>query len=1129
MQCPRCSSMNEAGAQICARCGTWLWIGADGAAPIPAQGFIQQDGIASAIHPIEGTWREDEQGLAPPDRDERPGWLAQAMQESGQANPSGAPPPGTPPSVYGAMPGEMRGLPSGPQDGSPQQGPSMPRGYSGSPVPWPGGSGGNAGHSGPMGTGGNAPPWPASSPFQSSSDLGQGSSISGEPSRPSMPNRFGQQPPSLSPGLPAAGSPAWSAPNQPPYLSDPNAGYFGSAQGNPSNMPFATGGSSKGLSGPNMGAAPFQGRELQPVGDQSAMLVQALGPGTLLKSGRYRLIQRFHPQQLAYAQRDEPPLMVASDMEVASGRVLVQELLLNSVRPEDTDNTRRLIAQRMQQLAQTGSVPRLVDHFGERRRHFLVFEMPDGETLAERLQRAHGPLEETVAINFALQALDALAGFERQLPAFIHGNICPANIVVRPGGQVILVGCSPTLLLHPDGRVEHGAAGGILGYAAPEQVRGQANVRSDLFSLCATLHHAVTGIAPASRPNAILAPARRINPNISLELEEMLGHGLRPSPTQRYQSAAELRQSLLPLASGQGTHVPEELRGDAGAAMLAPVRDAHGRLVLPRQRVSQNPLMVAAIIFMLIVLVGGGTLLTFSLRSSFNANIPPTPTPNDLVNLFQSQGVALSDGTFIFDTKRPDNDLKQRGARAIATGDLATAESDFQSALSADPSDAEAAIYIQDLQILKKHQAFVTVVAAVAFGQDDAAARAELQGVYMAQERINRYRTLPANLLLSVQVLNSGASVDGATTAANVLLTQIQRGNAQHLIGIIGWPSSDQTQLAISALKPSGLALVSPTATADNLGGNAANFFALAPADSIQDAELADAAVTQMNAQRIMVLSDPHDPSSTTSATAFTKRIRDLYSANTTLDQARFTTNQTTNFASIAQVAVSQGDQVIFLAGNDQDAAYLSDAVTNLNNATGATVRVLADHRVLTAALLGVGKGRTADLVRNRPDALGALLVATLADANAWEHIQGQARSELGTFDVDYQVAFGALAEPNGLQEPDATTILSYDAARLLATADMNIAQAKGNATSPNPTQIRVQILQNGPSNPFIGVGGAVVFSSAGRIERKALTLDALRPITTVTTGKAVVHLVLDRIVGGQELFCAMTDCSRIG
>lgn len=880
---------------------------------------------------------------------------------------------------------------------------------------------------------------------------------------------------------------------------------------------------------PNMGVAPFLGRELQPVAEQPAMLMQPLGPGTLLKSGRYRLMQRFHPLELAYAQHDEPPLMIASDTEHAGARVLVQELLLNSVRPEDTDNTRRVVAQRVQELAQTGSMSRLLDHFGERRRHFLVFEMPDGDTLAERLQRARGPLEETVALNFALQTLGALASFEQQHPAFIHGNICPANIVIRPGGQVLLVGCSPTLLLHPEGRVEHGAAGGILGYAAPEQLRGHASTRSDLFSLCATLHHAVTGVAPASRTNVILAPARHVNPNISLELEEALSHGLRPSPTQRYQSTSELRQTLQPLASGHVTHVPEDMRGDSDTPLLAPVRDARGRLVLPRQRASQNPFMLAAIIVLLIAVVGGGTLLTLSLRSSFKAQATPTPTPNDLVSLFQTQGIALSAGEFIFDNKRPDNDLKQQGARAIAAGDLATAENDFQSALSNDPSDAEAAIYIQDLEILRQKQAYVTVVAAVAFGQDDSAARAELQGVYLAQARINRYRMLPGDLLLRVQVLNSGVSVDGATAASNVLLSQAQHGNVQHMIGIVGWPGSEQTALAISALKPSGLPLVSPTATADNLGGVDANYFSLMPSDSIQDAELADAAVTQLNAQRIMVLSDPQNRTSVASATAFTKRITDKYGATVQINLAQFTSNKTTDFDTLARSALYQGDQLIFLAGSDQDAAYLSQAVTQFNRTTGTAVHVLADHRVLTPALLGVGDGPPADLVRAHPDALSALLVANLANASAWQHIQGGARSELGTFDVDYQLAFGALAEPNGLQDPDATTILSYDAARLLAAADSGLTEAKGNAASPDPQQIRMQILQHDQSNPFFGEGGAVVFNLAGKVEGKALALDALRPFDAAAQGKAVVHPVLDRIIGGQDLFCAMTDCSRVG
>src|SRR5262249_28127162 len=152
-----------------------------------------------------------------------------------------------------------------------------------------------------------------------------------------------------------------------------------------------------------------------------------------------------------------------------------------------------------------------------------------------------------------------------------------------------------TALLHPDGHVEQGAAGGVGGYAAPEQLRGQMSPRSDLFSACAVLYHAVTGRAPSPRSRGMFPPARQQNPNVSLELEELLSQGLRMASGQRFQTARELRRALEPLAHGPLTHVPDELRGDAPSAdsALVPIRDARGRLALPRrQRRQQSPLLL---------------------------------------------------------------------------------------------------------------------------------------------------------------------------------------------------------------------------------------------------------------------------------------------------------------------------------------------------------------------------------------------------------------------------------------------------------------------------------------------------------------------------------------------------------
>jgi ABC-type branched-subunit amino acid transport system substrate-binding protein len=857
-------------------------------------------------------------------------------------------------------------------------------------------------------------------------------------------------------------------------------------------------------------------------------LVQSLGPGTLLKSGRYRLLHRFHPAAVPLPQGDEPPLMVASDMELPSQRVLVQELLLTSVWGEDADRVRRLIAQRFEALARDGGVAPLVDHFSEHHRHFLVFELPSGDLLLDRLQRAHGPMEETTAIGYVLQVLDVLATFERQQPPFVHGNLCPANIVLRPSGQAVLVGCSATLLMYPDGIVERSAAGGVPGYAAPEQARGQASSRSDLYSLCAVLHHAVTGVAPSARATAMYQPARRLNPQVSLEVEEVLGHGLRPASTQRFQSAAELRAALQPLASGRMlTRIPDELTGTTGRAApaLAPVRDARGRLVLPRQRASQNPLVLLGMLLLLIMLVGGGVLYMVSPHPTVSTG-SANATPNDLAALFQSKGIALSGGEFIFDTQRHDNALKQRGSLALASGDERTALADFQSAVSSDPADAEAAIYSADLQLALSKQPYVTIVAAVAFAQnaDIAAARAELQGVFLAQQRINAVDLLPGGLRVRVLVLNSGQVPDDATTASNLLLNVIQNGNAQHLMGIVGWPESAQTRLAISALAPTGLAIVSPTADDDGLGGAAGHFFPMVPSISQQAAQLADAAVTQLFARRILVLGDPADATSNAMATRFLARINAQYAVQGVVaTRANFTTGVTTDFDSLVKVAQSQYDSLIFVAGSDQDAIYLAQAVSR----SGQGIRVLVDSRAYTPALFGLGSDPVATLAQNNAAALAALDVVVPAVADEWQ-LAGVNHAGPAFFD-DYTSQFETNVDSSGMPAPDPTSILSYDATQILGAA---VGRAITVATTgavqiPTPTQVRDWLLEFNTSHPFLGVGGAVVYSATGSVPDKALAIVKLVPVPTPAQGAPVATTQLVAITGGTINFCGgvETNC----
>jgi ABC-type branched-subunit amino acid transport system substrate-binding protein len=820
--------------------------------------------------------------------------------------------------------------------------------------------------------------------------------------------------------------------------------------------------------------------------------------------------------------------MIASDVEVSGGRVLIQEIPLGQFPLDQGDDVRLQLAATFERLARAGATAPLLNHFGERGRQFLVFEMPTGDVLLDRMTRVPGPVDDVSAIGYVLRALDTLEQLEQQIPPTIHGNLCPTNIIVRPDGQVTFVGYSITVML-ATGATLQGQAGGIAGYAAPEQSRGQASTRSDLFALCALLHHAVTGTTPSPRAGALYPSARRINPAVSLELEEVLSKGLRPAPNQRYQSAAELRQALAPLASGQRlTHVSDE-RQEQGSPSpqpaLMPVRDARGRLVLPRRRFAQQPLFIVAITLVLVVLISGGLLAATLPRG--RASATPTATPNDLSALFQSKGVALSGGEFIFDTQTPDNNLKQQAAVALAGGDVRGALADFRNALLSDPTDAEAAIYAEDLQVQLDGNPYVTVVVATAFAaeSDQDAARDELQGAYLAQARANQLATLPGNVHVRLLILNSGQNTDDATTASHVLLRQIQAGNAQHLIGIVGWPESAQTRLAISALAPTGLALVSPTADADGLGGIAANFFAMVPSRSQQATLLATAAVNQLQARRITILYDGKDTGAKAAGVAFATQCA-TFAANGVSTLSTSYSASTANFTSLVTTAVLQGSDLIFFSGDDAHALKLAQALDTVNARTGGNLHALVDSAALTPDLLGAGTSATAQSAHAHASALRWLYVTSLADTTSWNGVGAEHNDTAPSFFLAYAGQFGSNEASSGLPAPDAEAILANDAANILITATQHDIRVTGATVRyPAPTAIRNQMLQFNTEHPYVGAGGAIAFTQTGSLPSKALPIMQLISVPEAASTAVVVHPALLVIAGGRELFCGSNQC----
>jgi eukaryotic-like serine/threonine-protein kinase len=139
---------------------------------------------------------------------------------------------------------------------------------------------------------------------------------------------------------------------------------------------------------------------------------------------------------------------------------------------------------------------------------FYAMELIDGETLDERVRRT-GPLDVRTVIEIAQQVAAALGAAEKR--GLIHRDLKPANLMLIDGDQpdlptvkIIDFGLAKVLDAPVDPtRLTHMGFIGTPAFASPEQFDNEAlDVRSDIYSLGATLWFALTGKTPFGRHTA---------------------------------------------------------------------------------------------------------------------------------------------------------------------------------------------------------------------------------------------------------------------------------------------------------------------------------------------------------------------------------------------------------------------------------------------------------------------------------------------------------------------------------------------------------------------------------------------------------------------------------------------------
>ena|SRR5436190_3614993 len=191
----------------------------------------------------------------------------------------------------------------------------------------------------------------------------------------------------------------------------------------------------------------------------------------------------------------------------------------------------------------------------EKSRVYLAMEYVEGELLSDRLAR-ESPLPIATAVDIGKQIADALVYLHEQ--NVVHRDLKPANIMIQPGGRVKLIdfGIALDTTLRKMTWARMSQTMGTPDYMAPEQIKGlRGDARSDVYSLGAMLYEMLTGKVPFAGENVYATmrsklhddpiPPRRLRYEISPQLEEILLRALERNPSDRFESAFEMKEALL--------------------------------------------------------------------------------------------------------------------------------------------------------------------------------------------------------------------------------------------------------------------------------------------------------------------------------------------------------------------------------------------------------------------------------------------------------------------------------------------------------------------------------------------------------------------------------------------------------
>ncbi len=330
------------------------------------------------------------------------------------------------------------------------------------------------------------------------------------------------------------------------------------------------------------------------------------------------------------------------------GRSVALKVVGHSPAGDDTSEAVGLLrAQREAELAASLNHPHVVgvyDLVSDGARRWLVMEYVEGADLGTLLKQ-QGPLTPHRAAAVLAQVADALAAAHRT--GMIHRDVKPSNILLDAEDHARLTDFGIARARGDVTLTSTGLVTGSPAYLAPEVASGrQATPASDVWSLGATLFHALSGAPPYDTGGNAMATMYRIvhedPPRLphAGRLTEVLAATMAVDPAKRW-SMARVHKVLAEIARGDVEDAaPADVSGRTVALPAQRARSTQRTRSARSTRVAPAPArpegtahrrrtrLVAAALAGVLLLGGGGVVLATALDGSEPASAADGPAPS---------------------------------------------------------------------------------------------------------------------------------------------------------------------------------------------------------------------------------------------------------------------------------------------------------------------------------------------------------------------------------------------------------------------------------------------------------------------------------------------------------------------